>query len=156
MLSNDFHNLSASYKLTSLEDTKIVAEKIAQNLNHGSTILLRGSLGSGKTTFAGYLISGLTGIEENISSPTFPILQTYTSDRGEIYHFDLYRLEDPEELIELGFEEALEETTIIEWPEIAEELIPKDHLLLEFNWKDSESIILEIKDYRKLRDNQSF
>jgi tRNA threonylcarbamoyladenosine biosynthesis protein TsaE len=95
-----------------------LAKEIAQRLNCGDIITLMGDLGVGKTEFARALIRTLTHTKQTVPSPTFTLLQTYESFLCPIYHFDLYRLEDPDEVHELGLEEALNEgVTLIEWPE---------------------------------------
>jgi tRNA threonylcarbamoyl adenosine modification protein YjeE len=95
------------------------AEKLASGLKSGDVILLYGSLGSGKTVFARGLIRALAGNKTlEIPSPTFTLLQTYDSPKGSISHYDLYRLKDPDEMVELGWDESLQEgITIVEWPE---------------------------------------
>lgn len=92
------------------------AEQIAELLFPGMTILLNGAMGSGKTTLVVCLMKALNGDEA--SSPTFSIVNEYKYPEGVVYHFDLYRLEHPEELIEIGFEEYLdrEAITLVEWP----------------------------------------
>lgn len=90
---------------------------LARRLLPGDVILLRGNLGAGKTTFARGLIKQLTKGAE-VPSPTFTLVQTYQTDDFEIWHFDLYRLQDESEIWELGIEEALEDgVCLIEWPQ---------------------------------------
>ena len=110
-----------SLDLKGLED---FCRKISLNINVGSVICLFGDLGSGKTTFARYLIKSLYKKYKkkspiSIKSPTFPILLTYEINNFEIYHYDLYRISKSIELIELNiFEELANSITLIEWPEI--------------------------------------
>lgn len=109
------------YKSNSLEETKIIAQKIAKGLKKGTTILLRGDLGAGKTTFTGFLCEAL-GVEDVVSSPSFTIVKEYYAKDFKIYHIDLYRLSSGEELIEIGFDEIINDESsvkIIEWPDIA-------------------------------------
>lgn len=96
------------------------AKTFAQNLDFPGIICLYGTLGMGKSVFARALIRQLCAADDlDVPSPTFTLVQNYEDLRGRpIYHFDLYRLEDPEEIYELGFEDAITEgLCIIEWPE---------------------------------------
>ncbi len=113
------------YKSNSLEETKIIAQKVAKGLKKGTTILLRGDLGAGKTTFTGFLCEAL-GVEDVVSSPSFTIVKEYYAKDFKIYHIDLYRLSSEEELIEIGFDEIMNDENsvkIIEWPDIASDYI---------------------------------
>lgn len=108
--------------LDSLDDTRKLAESIALRLCCGDVVTLAGDLGAGKTTFAQFLIEHLSPSPVEVTSPTFNLLQTYPirlADGAacELYHFDLYRIEHPSALLELGIEEALQQVTILEWPE---------------------------------------
>jgi tRNA threonylcarbamoyladenosine biosynthesis protein TsaE len=108
------------------EETKNFAKFFAQNLKSDSTVLLYGDLGSGKTFFCREIIKYFCGIDTEIISPTFNILQTYRAPGFTIYHFDLYRLKLLEEIYELDIEEALSgNLCLIEWPEIIEHILPK-------------------------------
>lgn len=101
------------------EETAKIAADLAPSLKSGDIVLLHGTLGMGKTVFARALIRALTGnAEEDVPSPTFTLVQTYDAPAGPIYHYDLYRIEDPDEIPELGWEDALADGIIIvEWPE---------------------------------------
>ena len=105
-----------------LQDTQKIAEKLTLRLQRGDVITLAGNLGAGKTSFAQFLIQALSAAPVEVTSPTFTLLQTYpvtlaSGELAELYHYDLYRIEHSSQLIELGFEEALQGITIIEWPE---------------------------------------
>jgi tRNA threonylcarbamoyl adenosine modification protein YjeE len=93
-------------------------------------ILLRGELGAGKSTFARAFIRALAGgAGFDVPSPTFTLVQTYPGREFEIAHFDLYRLEDPDEAWEIGLDEALDHgAALIEWPERLEGRLPADRL----------------------------
>ena len=109
-------------------DTINFAKKIAKQINTGTPILLYGTLGVGKTFFASHLIKALTSNDNDIPSPTFSLVQTYTSPKGEISHYDLYRISNPNELYELDINTSLENNiTIIEWPEIIEDYIKENY-----------------------------
>lgn len=119
-----------------LEDTRQSAIYFAQFARIGQCFALHGDLGSGKTTFTGFLIKHLNKEIKNVSSPTFTIIQTYAYKDGEIWHADCYRLKSEEEFYELGLQEAFEScVTIIEWPEIIKEFLPNDtiHIFFENN-----------------------
>ncbi len=111
------------------EEMQNAACNFAKKLRPGDTILLRGDLGSGKTTWTQGLAKGL-GVIEDVTSPTFVILSEYTSGRMPLYHMDAYRLEKPEEAYDLGFDELLchDGVLVIEWPEQIEPLLPDDYL----------------------------
>ena len=100
------------------------AIEFAKTITPGTPILLYGTLGVGKTFFTSEIIKTLTSKSQSVPSPTFSILQTSTSIKGEIYHYDLYRIKDENELFELDIDNALKNhITIIEWPEIIENYI---------------------------------
>jgi tRNA threonylcarbamoyl adenosine modification protein YjeE len=115
--------------------TVSIARRLAAVARSGDVIALSGDLGAGKTCFARGFIGALTGQAEEAPSPTFTLVQTYDSDRGMIWHFDLYRLTRAEDALELGLEDALSEgITLIEWPERIAGLLPHErlHVALSF------------------------
>tara|TARA_Y100001970_G_scaffold24404_1_gene29006 strand:+ start:4249 stop:4692 length:444 start_codon:yes stop_codon:yes gene_type:complete len=119
-------------------------ENISQNLDRGNIICLFGELGSGKTTFARSIIKSIyrknTSLApSSIKSPSFPILITYEVKNIEIYHYDLYRISNSNELFELNIFENLENSiTIIEWPEIIlKELKSRKYFSVKFDIIDS-------------------
>ncbi|MDY4689433.1 MAG: tRNA (adenosine(37)-N6)-threonylcarbamoyltransferase complex ATPase subunit type 1 TsaE [Alphaproteobacteria bacterium] len=98
-------------------DTGALAEKLAAISVQGDVWALNGTLGAGKSVFARAFIQKLTGARE-VPSPTFTLLQTYSAEAFDIYHYDLYRLEKPAEIFELGVEEAFYSgVSLVEWPE---------------------------------------
>ena len=112
---------------------------LARLLEPGDVVTLSGELGAGKTTLARGLISGLAeraGLApEEVPSPSFPVVQTYELGAIDLWHFDLYRIERADELEELGLADALREgVTLIEWPERALSLLPKDRLDIRLEW----------------------
>jgi tRNA threonylcarbamoyladenosine biosynthesis protein TsaE len=119
-------------RVASLADeaaTVALARRIAGVAKAGDVIALAGDLGVGKTAFARAFVDALTGEREEVPSPTFTLVQTYESKAGAIWHFDLYRLERPDEAYELGLEEALcEGISLIEWPDRAAILLPEERL----------------------------
>ncbi len=102
------------------EETLLLGIKLSQSLKMGEVIALYGGLGAGKTVFAKGIAKGL-GIAEDVTSPTFTLLRQYEKGRLPLCHFDLYRIEDEQELEQIGFYEYLggENICIIEWPENA-------------------------------------
>ncbi len=100
------------------EETSALARTIAQGASAGDVFLLEGTLGAGKSVFARGFVRALAGADTDVPSPTFTLVQTYESAKTPIYHFDLYRLEDPEEIYEIGWEEALADgIALVEWPQ---------------------------------------
>ena len=109
-------------------ETKKVARDIAQNMGTLGIIVLNGELGAGKTKFTEGFLSYF-GLENEISSPTFTIVNEYKNDKASIYHFDVYRLEDCDEFYAIGGEEYFSKgICIIEWGEIIEEALPKHYI----------------------------
>ena len=108
-------------------ETKKFGLNLAQRLKKGSIIALTGDIGAGKTTLSKYIAEGL-GVSEMITSPTFTIVQEYHSGRLPLYHFDVYRIGDMEEMFELGYEEYFygDGVTIVEWADQIMELIPEE------------------------------
>lgn len=110
-----------------------VAAGLARLVKPRDVIALYGDLGAGKTVFARAFIRALTNGDEDVPSPTFTLVQTYDAPAGlTIWHFDLYRLKSAQEIYEIGFEEALEDgVSLIEWPQRAERLLPRNRLEID-------------------------
>ena len=126
------------------KDTIEFAEKFAEKLNKNSIIILSGDLGSGKTKFTQGILKYF-GLEKEISSPTFTIVNEYKSQSINIYHFDLYRLADIDEFYAIGGEEYFSNgICIFEWGEMIEPIIPANYIKINFS-RD-----LANPDYRKL------
>lgn len=111
----------------SAEETFAFGKKIGMEALPGAVITLSGDLGVGKTVFAQGLAKGL-GIDDAITSPTFTIVQVYEEGRLPLYHFDVYRIADPDEMYEIGFEDYFygQGVTLIEWAELIDELLPSE------------------------------
>jgi len=105
-------------ELTDEAATRRLAARLAGLARNGDLLALRGDLGSGKTSFARAFIRACGDPEEEVPSPTFTLVQTYETPVGTLWHFDLYRLSGPDEVGELGFDEALAGGIVLaEWPE---------------------------------------
>ena len=127
------------------KDTIEFAKDFASKLDKHTIIVLSGDLGSGKTKFTEGILKYF-GLDEEISSPTFTIVNEYDAKDVKIYHFDLYRLEDIDEFYAIGGEEYLQNgICIFEWGEMIESILPKGYIKITFS-RD-----LENEDYRKLK-----
>ena len=119
-------------------DTIEFANNLASLLKNGDIIVLSGDLGSGKTKFTQGILKHF-GLEDEISSPTFTIVNEYHKDETNIYHFDVYRLTDSDEFYAIGGDEYLNNgICIIEWGEIIEDILPDDYIKITFT-KDNEN-----------------
>lgn len=124
----------------SANDTIEFGKSVARAVEKGAVISLVGDLGAGKTTFTKGVARGL-GIMDNVTSPTFTILNEYAGEEKRLYHFDFYRIEDPDELVELGFEDYFPSTdglTIVEWVEKAPSVLPKQYYQITFEKIDDD------------------
>ncbi len=117
-----------SYKMKSLDDLPKTASEFLENNKTKQIFAFYGKMGSGKTTFIKELCRQL-GVTENVSSPTFALVNEYETDtRQTVYHFDFYRINNPEEALDMGFEDYVYGDAIcyIEWPEKIENLLPPE------------------------------
>lgn len=128
------------------KDTYQLGEALARGAKPGQIYCLEGDLGVGKTVFTQGFACGL-GIEGPVTSPTFTIVQEYEEGWLPLYHFDVYRLADPEELEEIGYEEYFfgEGVCLIEWPSRVEELIPEEAVRITI-----EKDLAQGLDYRRI------
>ncbi|MEQ8964400.1 MAG: tRNA (adenosine(37)-N6)-threonylcarbamoyltransferase complex ATPase subunit type 1 TsaE [Azospirillaceae bacterium] len=109
--------------------TIALAQALAPALAPGAVITLAGDLGTGKTVFARALIRHAAGAPDlEVPSPTFTLVQVYDTPDMVIWHFDLYRLSDPEEVVELDWDEALAGVVLVEWPDRLGDRLPADRL----------------------------
>jgi tRNA threonylcarbamoyladenosine biosynthesis protein TsaE len=106
------------------DETGRLAQRLAASVQPTDLIALIGPLGAGKTAFARAFIHHLVGKAEEVPSPTFTLVQTYDAAAGPIWHFDLYRLREADEIWELGFEDALSGIVLIEWADRLGSLLP--------------------------------
>ena len=125
--------------LKKIEDTLALGKRIADGLKPGSVVALTGPLGAGKTALTQAIARGL-GVTERLASPTFTVLMEYTSGRIPMCHFDVYRVHDPDELFEIGFEEYLngDWVCVIEWADLIEDILPPDTLWISLDYGDGE------------------
>jgi len=109
------------------KETAQIAENLAKQVKAGDVYCLSGDLGVGKTVFTKGFAKGL-GIKEPVNSPTFTIMQIYEEGHLPLYHFDVYRIEDVEEMEEIGYEDYFygEGVCFIEWAELIKEILPSD------------------------------
>ena len=121
------------------EETKKFGEKLCEKLTAGSIVALTGDLGTGKTTLTKAIAAGL-GVTDVITSPTFTIVKQYDSGRLPLYHFDVYRIGDVDEMYEIGYEEYFfgDGVCVIEWADLIEEIIPDDAVRIEIEYGEKE------------------
>ncbi|SDI55571.1 tRNA threonylcarbamoyladenosine biosynthesis protein TsaE [Chryseobacterium taeanense] len=109
------------FTIKSIDDWQEIVDKIVPELKY-NILLLKGNLGAGKTTFTQFLMKKL-GSGDEVSSPTYSIVNEYNTPQGKVFHFDLYRLKNIDEVYDIGIEEYLDNAflCIIEWPEVYED-----------------------------------
>lgn len=136
--------------IESKENTIALAKELASQLEIGDIICLKGDLGAGKTFFARYLIKHFLKSDIEVTSPTFQLLQNY----DKVDHYDLYRLNSPDEIYELGIDDSLNGSriVIIEWPEIIRHLLPQNTIDIEIliDGNDRQYIIQDNNERIKL------
>ena len=126
-------------EITSEEDTRRLGLTIADALEPGDIVALVGDLGTGKTALTKYIAEGL-GVTEDVISPTFTIVREYRSGRLPLFHFDVYRLSDGQELLDTGAEDYLEGdgVSVIEWADIVADVLPTDALVVSIEYGEQE------------------
>jgi len=125
--------------LRSEQEVEAYGIRLGREARPGQVIALTGDLGAGKTTLTKAIARGL-GISETVTSPTFTIVKEYRSGRLPLFHFDVYRIGDVEEMYELGYEEYFfgDGVCVIEWADLIEELIPEDALKISIAYGQDE------------------
>ena len=138
--------MTGIYETNSPEETLALGEEFGKKAEKGLIIALTGDLGVGKTLFSKGFAKGL-GITEPVSSPTFTIVKVYEGGRLPFYHFDVYRISDPDEMEEIGFDEFIfgDGASLIEWADLIDEIIPEEAVRIRIE-KDPEKGF----DYRKI------
>lgn len=129
-----------------MSDLTRVAESIIEELGERRVVLLRGSMGAGKTTLVSRIARCL-GAEDTVTSPTFALVNQYEGANMRIYHFDFYRIDRIEEVFDLGYEEYFYsgDLCLVEWPEKIEELIPDSVMEVRITVGEGEERIFEIE-----------
>ena len=138
--------MTKEWKINKLSDLPSVAAEFLEFTNGKCIYTLYGSMGVGKTTFV-KAIADVLGVEDEVNSPTFAIVNEYVTSLGEsIFHFDFYRINDPSEALDFGYEEYFYSGNkcFIEWPDKISNLIPEDAVLCEFKEEDDGSRILKV------------
>lgn len=138
---------------TSYQQTQALGARLATMLQPGDVVTLCGDLGAGKSEFSRGVARGL-GITGPVPSPSFTILNTYEGDYM-LYHFDWYRIADPQELYDIGLDEFVggDGIALIEWSQMAPECVPQDHLQVTINKVDDntrEIVFTPMGDFRKI------
>jgi tRNA threonylcarbamoyladenosine biosynthesis protein TsaE len=134
------------FNTKSVEETSKIGEQLGKLLNKGNIVCLSGDLGAGKTAFSKGIAKGL-GVEDYVTSPTYTIINEYEG-RLPLYHFDVYRLNNVEEMYELGYEEYFfgDGVVVLEWADVVRDIIPGERLwitILNTKGDNSREIIVE-------------
>ncbi|WP_194189422.1 tRNA (adenosine(37)-N6)-threonylcarbamoyltransferase complex ATPase subunit type 1 TsaE [Clostridium chrysemydis] len=134
------------FEVRNIEETTALGEALGKILKPSDIVCLTGELGTGKTHITKGIAKGL-GIDEPITSPTFTIVNEYDTGRLKLYHFDVYRVSDPDEIYAIGFDDYIfsDGVSIIEWANYIEEILPSEYLHIYIQ-KDLE----KGEDYRKI------
>lgn len=126
--------------LPDLTGTAQLAARVAALAHPGDAILLAGPLGAGKTAFARAFLRAATGDQRlDVPSPSFTLLQSYDTTIGTVHHFDLWRLDGPRALTELGWDDARADIVLVEWPDRLGHVRPDDALVITFALADGET-----------------
>ena len=134
--------------LPDLAATEAFARRVAAAVRPGDAILLSGDLGAGKTAFArAFLRAAADDPALDVPSPSFTLVQTYETGRGVVHHFDLWRLDGPAALAELGWDDACEDIVLVEWPDRLGPLTPAGALRLSFTLGEGEARIVAMEGW---------
>lgn len=140
------------------DDTKKIANHLASQLKKGDIVILIGELGSGKTKFTEGFLS-FFGLDNEISSPTFNIVNEYFSNNTKIFHFDVYRLEDIDEFYAIGGDEYFSSgICIIEWGNLIKDALPNDYIQISFDkdLQNDDIRFLKVQTFGSKYDNLTF
>ncbi len=131
--------MKKSFTLKNEIETKSLGARLANEMQPNQVYALVGDLGAGKTTLAKAIARGL-GVSETLTSPTFTIVQEYETGRLPLYHFDVYRVNDEDELFEIGLEDYFHKggVCLIEWADLIEDLLPEDVITINLSYGEGE------------------
>ncbi len=135
-------------KIESLDDIHAAAKKFVEQLGKGRVFAFYGKMGAGKTTFI-KAVCEVLGVSDVITSPTFAIVNEYTTEEGEpIYHFDFYRIKKIEEVYDMGYEDYFYSgrLCLLEWPELVEDLLPDDAVKVHIEANDDGTRTVDIAE----------
>ncbi len=135
-------------KIESLDDIHAAAKKFVEQLGKGRVFAFYGKMGAGKTTFI-KAVCEVLGVSDVITSPTFAIVNEYTTEEGEsIYHFDFYRIKKIEEVYDMGYEDYFYSgrLCLLEWPELVEDLLPDDAVKVHIEAHDDGTRTVDIAE----------
>jgi tRNA threonylcarbamoyladenosine biosynthesis protein TsaE len=137
-----------SIKLLTLFETETLAARVAAVARPGDAILLSGDLGSGKSAFArGFLRAASEDPTLEVPSPSFTLVQNYATRRGTVHHFDLWRLDGPAALAELGWDDARDDIVLVEWPDRLGALAPPEALRLDFALGEADARVVTVSGW---------
>lgn len=144
------------FSVNSVEQTTAIGLELGKLLKSGDIVCLTGDLGTGKTHITKGIAKGL-GIDDHITSPTFTIVNEYDSGRLKFYHFDVYRVSDPDEIYAIGFDDYIfsDGVSVIEWANYIEDILPNEylHIHIEKNLNKGENFrSITLKPYGKRYD----
>ena len=134
--------------LPDLPATEALGARIAGELRAGDAVLLQGPLGAGKSALARALIRALLRDPAlEVPSPSYTLVQTYDAPLGPVHHFDLWRLDGPAAVAELGWEDAREGVVLVEWPDRLGALLPGDALLVELSHREGDARLATLRGW---------
>lgn len=132
--------------IESLENINEVAKAFLDKYSDSKVIAMYGSMGVGKTTFV-KAVCNVLGMDDDASSPSFSIVNEYRGDDKTVYHFDFYRINEPEEAYDFGYEEYFYSGNMcfVEWPEKIDSLMPEDALIMKFSEKEDGVRVIDVQ-----------